>query len=251
MTIYTETTLNTLEEGKDIKPRVREAGRKFLLMPEGERSYGAVASQMKKNDGSNITEPRAAVYVREYLTTIDKLDETPRRGASGGGSQNRAITTGNGMLDATLAMREQWLSEQDRVRSLVNDATAAVETFDATEYIEETAEHLREQLAEVQKRLDAWTSNENNVATESADLYLKDLTKRRDDVTGQSTDALGNLDKQVDLANNTLKMIVGMDDSALKSIEEQNKDLAAEIKEALGLNDDGTEAPTEPASTEA
>lgn len=239
MTIYTESTLDSLEQGKDIKPRVREAGRKFLLLPEGERSYGAVAKTMKKSDGGSITEPRAAVYVREYLTTIDKLDETPRRGSSNGGSGNRAITTGNGMLDATLAMREQWLSEQDRLRTMTTDATEAVEQFDPTEWIEETAEHLREQLAEVQKRLDAWTSNENNVATESADLYLKDLTARRDDINGKTTDALANLDKQVELANGTLKMIVGMDNDALKTIEEQNADLASEIKEAIGM----TEAP--------
>jgi hypothetical protein len=246
MTIYTESTLDSLEQGVETKKRSREAGRKFLLMPEGERSYGAVAKTMLKGDGTPITEPRAAVYVREYLEAIGKKDEalTGRR-SSNGGTGNRAITTGNGMLDATLAMREQWLAEQDRVANIVTEATEAVDTFDATEWIEETAEHLREQLAEVQARLDAWTENKDNIATESADQYRADLTKRRDDVNKQSGDALEHLNKQVDLANSTLKMIVGMDDSALKAIEEQNKDLATEIAEAIGIEPATVENPTE------
>lgn len=234
MTIYTESTLDTLENQADgdIRNAPRRAGRMYLMLPEDQRSYANVASKYRKSDGQAITEGRAAVYVREYLVHIGKEDEAPQRGRRNGGGGAR-VTTGNDVLDNTLAQREQFLTEQDRVATMVTDANTAVEEFTADEWIAEAANDLREQINELQRRLDAWESNEDNIATTSAEQYEKDLRDRAERLEKESADKLEFLSKQVGTLDAMLKLIVGMDPDALKRIKEQNADLGNEVEAAI------------------
>lgn len=230
---YTETQLDALEAAAPDKNvpgfrnRPREAGRKYLLTPESERSYASV--KMFKTDGSEVTGPRVQVYIRDYLSAIDKMDEAPSGRRSNGGNGPRNVATGNIFLDAQVALREQMLSEQERISTRVNDATLAVEAFNADEYKAEVAKEFADSIAELTRRLTAWEADENDVASKSANDTLAELTKRRDTLNAESGDVLANLDKNIRMTEGALKMVIGMDEDAAKALKDANEALFEEL----------------------
>lgn len=245
MTMFTTSDLDNLEaaakaEGRECRPAPTRNGRMFLLMPEADRSYKAVA------DKAGVTEGRAGVYVREYLTFIDKLDEAPQRGRRAGNGGTRSITTGNGMLDTLINSREQYLSEQDRLATAINDANAKVETFDADEWIADAATDLQNQIKVLEQRLADWTANKDDIATKSAESYNQDLVAHAAKLDKESGDKLEFLDKQVTDANAMLAFMVQRDDTVLKVIETQNKDLALEIAAEAGVDFEPASDETKP-----
>jgi hypothetical protein len=234
MTIYTEQDLDKLEAAalaQDItpaRPADRKAGRMFLLTDEDKRSYDDVAARYKKSNGESITNGRAAVYVRNYLTSIDKMDEAPQRGRRNGGGTRSITATGNGVADQVLAMREQYLSEQDRIATLVNDANEAVEAFDADEYRAEVLTDLREELEKLTARIEAFEADTDGVATKSADEYISDLRTRAEKLNTDSGSKLEFLNAELAKSNAMLKMLVSMDEDLANKLPD---DLKAELAE--------------------
>src|SRR4051812_32743528 len=96
---------DAIKAGRTIRPREREAGRNFLMMDPQTRTYGDVAQTLTKSDGTHPQEGRTAVYVRTYLTFVDKLNEGPSRGrkSNGNGSKVTFKETGNIVLDTNLS----------------------------------------------------------------------------------------------------------------------------------------------------
>lgn len=179
----------------NIRPRVKEAGELFLSLPESERSYKTVADRM------DVTEGRAGVYVREYLTLTDQLDKAPQRGRRSGNGSGSVGDEFTKVIERTI---EQYEHQADVLETALAEAKEAVATFDPDEFKASAATELRDAIAEMQARLTAWENDEGEVATKSAADTLADLVKRADTLENESGRKITFLRTQQEAAQSSL-----------------------------------------------
>jgi hypothetical protein len=204
MSNYTEAQLTQMEEGKEIRPRVREAGHLYLTQPENERSYRNVV--MTKSDGTPVTQGRIDVYIREYLAAMDLLEEAPRPGRKANGDQSKVnVPKIPGVTDIIEQAIENYRSQVDTWETRVNETQAAVAEFNADEWRQTVAEEIQEEIDALTARLTAWVNNEGDVASDSAEAYMKDLQARADRTESSANEALNFLRPQLDAAEQTLE----------------------------------------------
>lgn len=212
---YTETDLDRIESesGEKVRPREREAGRNYLLMPEGERSYSAVAKTLIKSDGTNPTDARTAVYVREYLNTFGLLEEAPRpgrRSANGGnGPTTQGVRNMPQFADVIQNAIDQYKAEISRVQELFADAAEEVANFDADAYKATVQKEFEDKIAELNARLTAWVNDDGNVASDSATKTLNDLTRRKDSLENEASgEKITFLTAQAEMAESQLAAMI-------------------------------------------
>lgn len=217
MANYTEAQLNAMEEGKDIRPRAREAGRLFLLQDEGERSYQRVTPLLKpKSDGDQPTQGRVDVYIREYLTAIDATNESPRPGRKANGGNGSPARVLPEWMQVVKDAVDRYKANIDDIETRLSEYDKAVADFDADAFKVEVAEEFEQQIAELTARLNAWQADEGEIATKSATKMLTDLTARRDRYREQADKDIEFLRPNMEQADATLQTMVAALDAAGK-----------------------------------
>lgn len=158
-------------EQTKLRPRVAEAVKVWDSLPANDRKYKRVSEIM------NITEGRAAVYVRDGLVQLGRGDETPRgQGNSGGGTRVSAEVPDFVQQMRDLITRNRDVA--DRLQTDINEATEAAEAFDGDEYIAAEAERLTNAVREAELALEGWVNNMDEVATKSAEAEAERLANR-------------------------------------------------------------------------
>jgi hypothetical protein len=221
MANYTETQLMQMVEAlpNEEKPRPRaiESGIAYLTQPDGERSYKAVTSAIKpKSDGNQPTDARVAVYIREFLTALGLTDEAPRPGRTpnGGNGPTGKIAPVTEFEQMVANAVEQYRAQVSSIETRLTELDAAVGDFDPEAYRAEVAEEFEQQIAELTARLTAWQNDEGNVATQSTEKFLADLTKRRDSFQNEAEKTLAAIRPQLEQAEATYQTMIAARDIA-------------------------------------
>lgn len=197
-----------------LRKRVAEAVRVWDGLPSADRRYKNVAERM------NITEGRAAVYVRDGLVALGRGDETPRGNSQGSGSGSgvgvRQVSDFEAQLQS-LVERNREVAEQ--LGTEVSEAQEAAASFDAEKYVAEEMERLEKAVTEAQERLVAWSENTDDVATKAAEGEGKRLQDRADSLTENSGKQIDTATAAADQAEAFLATLVEQAEAAQSAVE--------------------------------
>lgn len=159
---------------ENVRPKITPAIQKALdawdSLPTNERNYKKVASII------NVTEGRAADYVRKGLIASDRADETPR-GANGSGTGTRTPAVSD-FEQQLKDLADQNRATADDLNTQIQDAQKAAADFEAEAYMTSEREKREQAVADAQKALTAWTEDTDGVATKAAEAEQKRLTER-------------------------------------------------------------------------
>jgi hypothetical protein len=178
-----------------LRPSEKRALELWDSLPEGERSYRNVADRYTKDDGTSITEGRAAGYVREALTKTGRTDELPRRS---NGERTTATTTAQpqsaeDMLRAEVAKLRKAIEAQEQRATTAREAADA---FDADAFREAEQTRRQEAVKEAQARLKRWkddTDGEASKAAEQAEAALNEQAERVEATVQSQTESMRSL----------------------------------------------------------
>lgn len=187
----TETTVK-------LRPRVAEAVRVWDSLPASDRKYKNVAERM------NITEGRAAVYVRDGLVQLGRGDETPR--GNGTGQRTSGIT-----VSEPIAQMEQLLEQNretiDRLQTEIDEADEALGSHDDAKFVAEEEAKLQRALTEAGERLEAWLTDKDGIASKAAEAEGKRLAERAEKIRKDHETQLAIAAKAVEAFESTLAMM--------------------------------------------
>jgi hypothetical protein len=180
----------------NIRPRVREAVEVWDSLPQSDKKYKNVAERM------NITEGRAAVYVREGLVALGRGDETPR--GNGTGTSSRATREVSDFEAQLEAMVEQNRAVADDLDTQVSEAAEDAANFDPEKYIEGETKRLTDAVAEAQRKLSAWTEDKDGATTKAATEQGERLRKRAESLAEANAEQIVKARTAADMAEKML-----------------------------------------------
>lgn len=187
-----------------ITPAIKNALEKWDSLPRNERSYKKVAAML------NITEGRAADYVRKGLIASDRADETPR-GASGngGGTRVKAVSDFEQQLKDLV---DQNRAVADELTTQINEAQEAASNFDPDEFRKAEGERREKALAEAQAALTAWQENTDDVAEKAAAAEQTRLTERAERLLEANEKEIATASKAAEQAEAMLATLTEQDE---------------------------------------
>jgi hypothetical protein len=177
---------STTSTTQALTPRQADALRLWKAMPEGERSYQALAQRM-----GGITHGRAGVYLREAIAITGEADLLPRKGNGGGATGPRKKATDVASPDSALeTLIGQYDDQINGLEARVHEAREAASNFDPAKWIEEEAARLDEAAKNARERAQAFKKNAENVATQAAEQEGKRRAERVETVEADSMEAI-------------------------------------------------------------
>lgn len=197
-----------ITETVKLRPRVAEAVRVWDGLPSAERKYKAVAERM------NITEGRAAVYVREGLVAQGRGDETPR--GNGTRSSNApAVSEPVAQMEALVATNEETV---ERLQAEIDEAAEAASNFTTEKFIAEEEARLRKAAEDAAARLVEWTEDKDDVASKAAAAEDERLTKRATQILTDHEKQLATAMRAIDAFTQTLDIMRAAEEQANEPI---------------------------------
>lgn len=154
----------------------------------------------------NMTQGRAAEYVRRMLKATGHEDLSPRGRSTGSSSGTgvRKVTEAEAQVQALL---EQAKEEMDSLQTRVSETQEAAGSFDPEAWIAAQAKAMQAQLDQLTERLEAWTANTDDVASKAADAEGARLRKVADDTEGEAGKALAIAESNVEKFETMLALL--------------------------------------------
>lgn len=226
-----------VEKGQALRPREAEALAIWESLPSDTRTYEQVSEQMLKSDGSHVTGPRAAVYVRDAITKSGREDLLPARGrkvASGGGTA--VSEEDEAPLSDIERLRAQFSERIKGHEQRLKDAAEALDSFDAVFSVTSEVERLQKVISDAEEAL---ASFEGDAQTKWATQQEEVLASRKRQVESDVTKRLGVL-RRKEQAIAKLLDFVGDNEELAELFSAKAADLAAE-----GISEDEDSGETE------
>lgn len=196
-------------ESVKLRPRVAESVRVWDSLPAAERKYKAVSERM------NITEGRAAVYVREGLLALGRGDETPRGNGERRSSTGPTVSEPVAQMEALVATNEETV---ERLQAEIDEAAEASANFTGEKFIAEEQAKLQRAADEAIARLTAWSDNADEVATKAASAEEERLSKRAEQILTDHEKQLATAQRAIDAFNQTLDIMRAAEEQQAETI---------------------------------